>query len=140
MVSRVFWAIGIGIPTLLMLYLGLVGLNVLDDDEWFQLGYIPSYEFSLAFIGVSLLGFFGGYYHMTMRAMQMGKHCELTSAGESIAIVGFLFVVIARLAGYNFPIASYTDWFYFFLIIALAGGIGIILYRLEKHKPIIPGL
>ena len=139
MVSKIFWAMGIGIPTLFMLYLGLVGLNVLDDDDWLQIGYIPSYEFSLAFIGVSLLGFYGGYYHLTKRAMHMGRHCEYVSVGESIAIVGFFFVIIARWAGYNFPIASYTDWFYFFAIVALAGAIGFFLYRLEMKKPIIPG-
>ena len=133
MVSKIIWIIGIGIPASLMLYFALVGFDILDDSNLWQIGYIPQIEFAWVFLAISLVAFFGLYYHVTMRSMAHGRHCELTSMVEAIAVVGF-FVVVILGVGYTFPFGNYGDWFYFSLTIAIAGAMGITLYRAEMRK------
>ena len=141
MVSKIFWAIGIGIPSLFMLYFSLVGFNLINDDDWLQIGYIPSTEFSIAFFGAFLVTLYGAYYHLSMRAMSHKRHCELTSAVEFVAVVAFFFVLFLALINRLDILVggTYTDWFTFTLVIAITALIGIILYRLEMKKSIIPG-
>lgn len=133
MVHKLIWIIGIGIPASLMLYFALVGFDIVFDADALQLGYKPIIEFAWLFLAISLVSFFGLYYHVTMRSMAHGRHCELTSMAEAIAVVGFFLVVILGV-GYEFPFGNYADWFYFSLTIGIAGAIGIVLYRAERRK------
>ncbi len=146
MVSRYFWIIGVGVPLYFLIFLGAVGVyNAYYPDSDFDYTYglsflVPSsIETSLLFIAVGGIGTAGLMWHYMMMGKRHGKHCEYTSFAELGLIGALIYVVLQFVVWEQKPPFGTADDFINLIILGLiAGTIGVILYRVEANKSLIP--
>ena len=103
---------------------------------------IPSsVETAILFIAIGGIGIAGLTWHYMMMGARHGKHCEYTSFAE-LGLIGALIYVVLQFAVWeNRPPFGTAEDFYTLIILALlAGTIGVILYRIEVGKGLLPKL
>jgi len=143
MVSRFFWIFGVGIPLYFLLFLGLVGLEIIPDfySQFYDVSFLipSSIETSILFIAVGGIGIAGLVWHYQMMGGRHGKHCEYTSFAE-LGLVGALIYIVLQFSVFeNRPPFGTAEDFYTLIILSLiAGTMGVILYRFEVGKGLLP--
>ena len=140
-VSKYAWIFGVGSPLLLMIYFGLAGLYLVPYNDQNFLTYRPSVDISFLFLVFGFIGFFSLAMHYYIGKYLNAKHCELSQFilyGSSTVLV-ILFVKFTILQE-QAPFALASDWFWLFGLTAISSLVGVILYRIERGKPIIPSL
>ena len=137
MVNKIFWLIGVGTPAFFLIYLGLFNLDVPLPD--YSLGIELSFELSLFAIGFGVLASYGLFFHNTMRSLLHTTHCEITSFTEFFLIVGLIVFSLNVLFGFFIaPFGQSIEWITVIAIASIAGGVGVILYRIDMEKSLNP--
>ena len=139
MVSRFVWIIGVGTPIVLMIYFGLAGLYLIPYQEQTFFTYRPSVDISWLFLVFGAIGLFSLASHYYLGKVMNAKHCEFTQmilfASFTVMVILFVkFVLLKEQA----PFALASDWFWLIGLTTLASLVGVILYRIEKGKLLIP--
>lgn len=136
-IPKIAWILGVGIPSYFLIYLGLLNLDLPLPD--FSYGITLSFESALLAIGVGVIASYGLFFHYTNRSSEHGRHCEYTSFAEFFLIVALIILSLNIMFGFFFePFENEIEYIIIFGIGAIAGGIGVILYRLENDKKILP--
>ena len=121
---------GVGIPVYFMIYLGLAGLELIPS----YFDYSPDRMYAVWFLGFGIVGTSALLFKYTNGTVRHKRHCEITSYAECAIVAGLILSVILYTSGkfmtYDIPIL--------FAISMIAGTIGLVLYRMEKKKPILP--
>ena len=140
MVSKFVWIIGVGLPIYLMLYFGLAGLYYIPYNEQY-FTYRPNVEISFFFLVFGFVGTFAMAMRYFIGGRLHGRHCELTYYSFYTSATALAIAVIAMsILKNNPPFALPVDWYWLFGLPTLAGFVGIILYRLERGKSLLPRL
>lgn len=134
MVSRIFWIIGVGIPIYYIFYLGLIGVGLEQINYGTLYDFVPEIPIAIGFLFVGLTGIVGTSWQYNIKRMS-SKHCELTNFAIVGLIVGLGYVIYNFTQNINsIPFGTYQEWLWLLGITLLAGSVGFMLYRAEKHK------
>ena len=76
-----------------------------------------------------------------MRGMSHGKHCEYTSFAE-LGLIGALIYIVLQFSVWENkpPFGTAEDFFTLIILALVAGTMGVILYRIEVGKGLLPKL